>query len=134
MWIWTATGRDGGGFVSAVAHNKNRDVLLVRARDRESLLRLAEISRSEIIQLDDADYPFRVVIRKLDFADWLDEQVKDLTYTNFKAEVHARRGGVWASAAHRVWDVMHDVQDRRVQPWKFTKVRTKRADRRDVVV
>lgn len=123
MWVWTATGKNGGGFVSAVAHNENPEVLLVRARDRESLTRLEEISRSAIIKLDDADYPFRVIIRKRDFALWLEEQVKDLTYTNFKSEVHRRRGKLWAGAAHRVWDIMHDIQPRDVQPWKFMRVR-----------
>ena len=58
MWIFTQT-----GFVSAVRHRSEPDTLMVRARDRESLVALAELVDAPIEKLA---HGFRTVGRDVD--------------------------------------------------------------------
>jgi len=116
MWLFTQN-----GFVSAVAHRHKVGVLLVRARDRESLDSLIDYTSSpdlpnEIHHTPSADYPYRLEIDRMQFARWLVDQTYDIDYDNFKNRVHDVRGDDFAMPLHKVWDVMHDVEDIDARP------------------
>ena len=106
MWIFTET-----GFVSAVRHFKEKDKLVVRARDQKSLEGLADYVGLEVISTPSNDYPYRVFVDDAIFATWLSKQTMAVDYTNFKNRVHDSRGHDFADALLRVWSAMHQVED-----------------------
>jgi hypothetical protein len=106
MWIFTQT-----GFVSAVRHYSEPDIIVVRARDSESLETLV-VASGEPIQMSPVnDYPYRVHVTEKIFSSWLLANVTSLDYTNFKDRVHDTRGDNFASALMGVWEIMHEVED-----------------------
>lgn len=111
MWLFTQD-----GFISIVAHRRKHDVALVRARDAESLLPLVTYSDSpdlpnEIARTPDADYPYRLEITWRQLSKYLVDQVYNITYDNFKNQVHDTRGDDFAAPLHKVWSAMHEVED-----------------------
>ena len=103
MWIFTTE-----GFISAVYKH---DAVQVRARDRNSLKSLATHCGSEIKHTPVADYPYRLETDRDHLATWLTKQAQLIDYSNFKTEVEVVRGFEFAAPLHKVWDVMHDVED-----------------------
>ena len=103
MWIFTTE-----GFISAVYKH---DAVQVRARDRKSLENLATHCASEIKHTPVADYPYRLETDRNHLATWLSKQAMLLDYGNFKSEVEDVRGFQFAAPLHKVWDVMHEVED-----------------------
>ena len=103
MWIFTTE-----GFISAVYKEK---MIQVRARDRKSLVDLAIDCKSNVIHTPLADYPYRLETGQEQLIAWLSKQVKLLGYSNFKSEVEDIRGFEFAKPLHKVWDVMHEVED-----------------------
>jgi hypothetical protein len=103
MWLFTNT-----GFVSAVSNGKD---LMVRARDRESLELLSEITKQEITSTPTNDYPYRLIIPHESFAKWVSHMATGITYKNFKSEVAATRGYDFAHPLMKVWSAMHEVED-----------------------
>lgn len=108
MWLFTET-----GFLSAVRHSENPDVLIVRARDEESLRGLSEAAQTQIVATPEHDYPFRTMVSKDLFAEWVLEQVSNLDYTNYKAHMWSERPE-FGDALHDVWVAMHQVTPNRV--------------------
>jgi len=106
MWVFTET-----GFISAVVDNPDSNMVKVRARDEESLHVLAKESGTNIIKTPNADYPYRVVISREEFTEFLIRAVEFLDYSNFKSHVHTTRGSKFAQALSKVWSTMHDVED-----------------------
>ena len=82
MWLFTET-----GFVSAVQHRTEDNTLVVRARDRISLLPLVEAYGVEIKTDKYTDYPYRVFLPKESFAAWVTDSIKVLEYGNVKNQV-----------------------------------------------
>jgi hypothetical protein len=103
MWLFTNT-----GFVSAVSNGKD---LMVRARDKESLEPLAEITKQALISTPTNDYPYRLIISHEIFAKWVSHMATGITYKNFKSEVAATRGYDFAHPLMKVWSAMHEVED-----------------------
>jgi hypothetical protein len=103
MWIFT---RDG--FISAVYKYEG---VQVRARDKESLRRIADFCHAEIRHSPHADYPYRVSTDRETMAQFVSNEVMHMDYSNFKSEVHDVRGLAFVRPLHKVWDVMHDVED-----------------------
>ncbi len=103
MWIFTTE-----GFISAVYKH---DAVQVRARDRKSLEDLATHCASEIKHTPVADYPYRLETDRDHLATWLTKQAQLMDYSNFKTEVEVVRGFKFVAPLHKVWDVMHDVED-----------------------
>ncbi len=103
MWIFTTE-----GFISAVYKH---DAVQVRARDRKSLENLATHCASEIKHTPVADYPYRLETDRNHLATWLSKQAMLMDYGNFKSEVEDIRGFKFAAPLHKVWDVMHEVED-----------------------
>ena len=97
MWTFTTT-----GFYSAVEHRDNHELLLVRGRDEESLAPLATLADQAVQFTPHADYAFRVIVSKQDYAQWLMTQVMGIDYPNFKSRYHTARGGAFVHALHDV--------------------------------
>ena len=108
MWLFTNT-----GFVSAVSNGKD---LVVRARDRESLEALMEITKQKISHTPQNDYPYRLVISHETFAKWVAHMAPGITYKNFKSEVASTRGYDFAHPLMKVWSAMHEVEDAGARP------------------
>jgi len=106
MWVFTET-----GFVSAVVHFDDPEMLMVRARDRVSLEGLAKVGGAEVYDTLEGDYPHRVVVSKQAFQDWLLERVAEMSYHNYKSRVAEVRGYAFAAPLHDVWEVMHEVEE-----------------------
>lgn len=106
MWATTQT-----GFISAVAHRDDATLLMVRARDAQSLRPLVEQTGAAITATPNADYPYRVTVTRQQFADAMVAAVLQIDYSNFKSRVHTTRGHEFAHTLTRVWEVMHDVED-----------------------
>lgn len=89
MWLFSET-----GFVSIVAHDSHDDLLLVRARRRKDLIGfLKHCSHSKtylkrIRKTPDADYAYRVNVKRDIAAVGIADIVSDIPYTNFKDYVH----------------------------------------------
>ena len=105
MWVFTET-----GFVSAVMHRDDENVIVVRARETESLDGIAALADSKIVSTPNRDYPWRVHVSRATFQQWLASSADDLRYTNYKNRIHETRGDEFYSALSKVWSVMHDVE------------------------
>jgi len=106
MWIFTET-----GFVSAVVSNQDPTKMMVRARDKKSLMDLSTLSGEDILEIPNRDYPYRVITDKKTLKTWMAGMIDIAEYSNFKSRVSVTRGGEFVRALHDVWAVMHDVTD-----------------------
>ena len=106
MWVFTET-----GFVSAVQSSKNSETLSVRARDKVSLVSIAEATGQPILRSPEGDYPYRVFVERVAYAQWMFEQAMNLDYRNYKNRVFDSRGYEYAHELGRVWSVMLDTED-----------------------
>jgi hypothetical protein len=104
MWLFSQT-----GFVSAVMNSDEQ--VVVRARDKKSLISLATEVGGTIQRTPLADYPYRAVVSKFEFTTWLLKSVFEIDYSNFKNKVVETRGADYSSVLSRVWSEMHDVED-----------------------
>lgn len=95
MWLFTTQ-----GFYSVVAHRRDPDKLLVRARAREDLEALREqIPEIRIHSDREADYRWRAVVSRAEWVKAVALLAASIDYDNFKAAVAERQG----SARHRVY-------------------------------
>ena len=106
MWLFTQQ-----GFLSAVQHRDNHDLLMVRARDRASLEPLVVAFGAEVLHTPRADYPYRVIVAKNQFSGWCSQQVQQIDYDNFKNRMYGVRGRGFVEALHDVWAAMRGTED-----------------------
>jgi hypothetical protein len=106
MWIFTDT-----GFVSAVRKPWAMDKMTVRARDKQSLVELAELSGEVVMTSTDSDYPHRLVVDDTVFKAWLVSAIEEMDYDNFKNRVAVSRGKRFASLLGQVWYAMLGAED-----------------------
>jgi hypothetical protein len=118
MWVFTED-----GFFSAVQLDDEEDIIQVRSRAEDNLgaligrLQTLGYSRDDIICTPDRDYPWRVMMKREDWAKYLsDYATDDLVYSDFKSRI--RLGTVHSDpsrlhALARVWGVMYDQYARR---------------------
>ena len=124
MWLFTKHGffsvvcaRQGDG-----KHGQPIDLtrLMIRARVRGHLDALKERCPDHLgpcdIQTSAAtDYAFRMFVDKHVWSRVLSELALETDYDNFKSEVarhQGRAGSSYEDALHRVWDVMHRLQEK----------------------
>jgi hypothetical protein len=108
IWIFSES-----GFVSVVRHRDHPHLLLVRSRDRDSLASLCRrvrLAESEISELANADYRFRLVCSDAVLLRFLRFSVEELDYANFKDRVSTTRGAAWHDALMKVWAAMRSLQ------------------------
>ena len=111
MWLFTPR-----GFYSVVAHRKDADKLLVRARVRADLEALREqIPHLRIFSDRHADYRWRAVVTRGEWAMALALLVDDLDYDNFKSAVGERQGHERARLYGHVWGEHRESFDRAPQ-------------------
>lgn len=108
MWLMTET-----GFVSAVTHWDNPKTIVVRARDYESLLPVADYAEQVIQHTPNNDYPIRVEVPREVFAEYVAGQITSMTYSNYKDRMYGARGAHFTHALSDVWEVMHQVETAR---------------------
>lgn len=105
MWNMTTH-----GFTSAVMKRDKPGVLTVRSRDRESLEHVCEvlgITRKKAIFMElPSDYPYRMIVSKEGYKDYLCATVDAITYDNFKDEATVVRGKTYHDALMQVWVAM----------------------------
>ena len=106
MWLFTET-----GFVSVVADAKQKDQMVVRARDKQSLQPLVDEYGVKILNWKNRDYPHRVLLTRKQFVDWLVQMGEELEYTNYKNRVTQTRGHEFAHPLHTVWATMLELED-----------------------
>ena len=104
MWIFNKD-----GFFSAVEHRDDPDQLMIRARCREDIERLADCLGADVVHTPNADYAYRVTVQKSIFADYMKDAVMDLDYPNFKDACAGH--GTRARAYMNVWSAMRRLQD-----------------------
>lgn len=122
--MWTATTR---GFFSAVQHNTDPSLLVVRTRDHADATTLrdwyaawqTDMARIQhaltgkpaavegpaptITTYEWSDYPWRVIMPRSAWGAFMAESVEDLDYGNFKDAVKARQGADRAGVYSNVW-------------------------------
>jgi hypothetical protein len=123
MWIFTKH-----GFFSAVCarqgdgrHGQPVDPnrIMVRVRVREHLERLKLcfpdlLGQSEIREFAGTDYAYRLFVDKPTWAQVLSRLTEETNYDNFKSEVarhQGRPGAAYVHSLHKVWTVMHKLQE-----------------------
>ena len=107
MWLFSET-----GFVSAVVDPKNKNNIVVRARDKKSLRPLMKFAGVKITYPDRAtDYPHRVVVTRQQYADWTLSLIEQMQYTNYKSQVSKTRGYDFSGPLHDVWATMLQVEE-----------------------
>lgn len=107
MWIFTKE-----GFFSVVATSEP-DELMVRARVREDLENyidfMGAVPGPEIIETPHADYRYRIITARDEWAEYVSAAASDLDYTNVKGTIG--RGAARHRAMMRVWGAMGNLQD-----------------------
>lgn len=102
MWIFT-----NNAFVSIIAHHKNPDLLIVRARYSGDIERL--FPNSKPIEDAGSDYRYRSVITRKAAAEAISQQVRDIEYNDFKESVDEP----WRHDLYvRIWNEAYSTQAR----------------------
>lgn len=90
--------------------------MLVRARVRKDLDALKPlIPGLRVSVTHDADYPYRALVTRKEWARALERLTAELDYDNFKDAVKKRQGDQRASMYLRVWSVLQGLTPRRVR-------------------
>lgn len=115
MWLFTET-----GFVSAVVENPNKSKtrMSVRSRDKKSLEPLAKMAKTEIVELPNRDYEYRVYVEKNVLTEWVSESISQMEYGNYKSRMYSTRGADFTHSLSDVWSVMLGVSDKRAKSAK----------------
>ena len=117
MWLITTR-----GFFSVVQHRDDEGLVLIRARALEDLESLCELagevlddaaksgfSDDAIIEMDDADYRYRLITDAEAWAQVVGALTAEITYPNFKSAV-TERDPDRARVYMEVWDTLLDIQ------------------------
>lgn len=109
MWIMTTE-----GFYSVVEHRADPDLLLIRSRARQDLENAlagldGTLSEDTTIKNDRrADYPWRMIVHREDWALAVARMTHAINYDNFKTAVSRTGKNGWkrSSIYHSVWSVL----------------------------
>lgn len=110
MWIFT-----GFGFFSVIEHRDDPKLLYVRARvkgDLEQLKAKCLPNLGDIAETPTgADYPYRALAWRTEFADAMSKAVFDIDYPNFKSGVTKTQGSARHDLYMKVWSVMKTAEE-----------------------
>jgi hypothetical protein len=105
MWLFLID-----GFYSVVQDKDDTNTLLVRARNEDDAIRMADrLGHLPIEYSTTHDYAYRIRVPRAQFSGLMEEEVQDIAYTNFKNEVHEQRGFARSMIYSRVWAFMLDA-------------------------
>lgn len=106
MWFFTTQ-----GFYSVVAHRRDPDKLIVRARAREDMEALREqIDNLRVYADSKADYRWRAVVTRAEWVKAVALLAAHIDYDNFKSAVGERQGSERARVYHHVWGELLPLQ------------------------
>jgi hypothetical protein len=107
MWVFTID-----GFYSAVQHHDQPNDLMVRARDRNDLVRMQQRAANDapISHTPAGDYAYRITMSKSAWAAYLTSATEAIDYSNFKSAVADRLGHDRADLYLDVWATMLGLQ------------------------
>lgn len=105
MWVFTTE-----GFVSAVKDWNEPNKLVIRARSAHALSGLRDMFDVEIKHTPSRDYPYRVMVAKAQFEQWLSGEVQAMEYTNFKDAAHSLGDSRYDRALIKVWTAMYESE------------------------
>lgn len=117
MWITTPN-----GYYSAVQHNTDANILVVRSRVYQDSLVLARFlttkypkvykgSADVLIQSHGpSDYPWRVFVNRKHFEAFVSYEVANITYGNFKGHVGKVQGYQRADVYSKVWSTLLQLE------------------------
>ena len=102
------------------------DDLMVRARMREHLEAIQNrfpgmIGKLKIIEISEADYGYRLVVRRSIWAQIASELTMEQTWSNFKNEVASNPDNIrsgYEGALHRIWTIMYGLQPQPKFAWQ----------------
>ena len=108
MWVFT-----NFAFFSVVQHRQDPELVLIRARIRGDLEKLKEKylpNLGEVLKTPTkADYPYRALAWKVEFAEAMKKAAMDIDYANFKSSVNdTHRHNLYMS----VWSIMAGAERR----------------------
>lgn len=103
MWVFLTD-----AMFSIVENRNDPTELMVRARLPGDLER--HFPEAEVLELEQADYRFRVFVPRQLVEEKILEQVKAIDYPDFKSQI-APDDTVRRMAYQRVWSVMNNAQD-----------------------
>lgn len=95
MWIFLNT-----GFISIVQNRFDAEQVVVRSRKPEILTRL--FPDEQIICSADADYRYRLFVRRAQLVAVLSREMTTIDYPNFKSSVHDPELG---NLYHEIWSL-----------------------------
>lgn len=111
MWVFLAR----AGFYSVVQRGGLRHQLVIRARDREDLVRLQQVYLPTLGAIEATparDYGFRSTCTKKAFAAALAKAVEAIDFDNFKSETAKSLGVEREAIYHDVWATLLRLQTR----------------------
>jgi hypothetical protein len=110
MWIFTRY-----GFFSAVMDKVDKEVIVVRSREKSHLENLKKrfptLGGLKIATSRDTDYSFRIRVDRSVWSEVTENLAAEIDWTNFKSEVFDYQGQTkYEVALHSVWSVMAKTQ------------------------
>lgn len=108
MWIFTKD-----GFYSAVEDRNDAGKVIVRARSKDDIIRLAKKLKVKAYRSGErADYPYRLWASKLEWVEYIAIAATEIDYPNFKSEMEKHFSRDRMDQLHDVWAVMYGSQSR----------------------
>jgi len=113
MWLITTR-----GMFSAVQHDDDTNLLVVRTRVYDDAVHLAQAvndadedfgrgeTPAEVISYRSSDYPFRVILTRAEWTWFATLAASEVDYGNFKSAVAARQGHDREHVYHGVWSAL----------------------------
>ena len=103
MWIFTTIGAFS---IVEVRTKDDRPTgeMMVRVRDKLHLTALKKRTgcKAKILSTPHADYPYRVIVSRDNWHEYIDMLTRDIAYPNFKG---ACASGPYLDKLHQVWSV-----------------------------
>lgn len=104
MWVFF-----NFGYFSVVAHRDDKKLLMIRSRikgDLEKLKKTYLSNLGDVVYTPKADYPYRALAWKSEFAEAVKKAVLDIDYENFKSSVSKEQGHPRHDLYMSVWSAM----------------------------
>lgn len=105
MWVFTID-----GFYSVVQYTPDPTKVLVRARSYKDAQVIHDRVGVPVQTTPHADYGWRLVVPREDWAQYLAQSTFELDYPNFKDAIHRQHGWQRASLYSDVWQTMLGLQ------------------------
>lgn len=118
MWVFTRYGFYSIACTSRTDGSLDNESVMVRARCISHLRNLQKrfpaLAVGKILELPNRDYGYRLIIPKASWIAILGELAQEQEWSNFKDEAARYQGAPgrgYVDALHKVWGVMHRLQE-----------------------